>query len=226
MTFMIRPNRVLRRDCPQSLINSLISTDAKPHPAAVTTAYSAVVTPRSLRSRATGDLVMTTSLMAHCRWASNVVARLWPAAGARERARFEAGDGPGEASGCGEELAVSTAGEYGDGSRHERHDTHENEGRQQADAEWDGGLDADRPRTGLQVGTTVPAEVVGQPEHRVRNRCPALDGPGERATEAPELRVDGEVPPDGDRVDTHAQPGRDCRQLLGHWRLERLDDLL
>src|SRR4051812_32134722 len=38
-----------------------MSTVANPHPAAVTTAYSAVVTPRSVRSRATGDLVMRTS---------------------------------------------------------------------------------------------------------------------------------------------------------------------
>src|SRR3954464_11005027 len=58
---MIRPKRVLRGRRPHSPVSDLISTDANPHPAAVTTAYSAVVTPRSVRSRATGDLVMTTS---------------------------------------------------------------------------------------------------------------------------------------------------------------------
>jgi hypothetical protein len=35
-----------------------MSTVAKPQPAAVTTAYSALVTPRWVRSRALGDLVM------------------------------------------------------------------------------------------------------------------------------------------------------------------------
>src|SRR3954464_7214135 len=58
---MIRPKRVLRGRRPHSPVSDLMSTDAKPHPAAVTTAYSAVVTPRSVRSRATGDLVMRTS---------------------------------------------------------------------------------------------------------------------------------------------------------------------
>src|SRR3954449_3807215 len=101
-----------------------MSTVANPHPAAVTTAYSAVVTPRSVRRGATGDLVMRTSWTGPpSRWAVVAVTL----------ARIRNGhEGPFRLWGrrpdlvpCGGKPDGSSADQHGHRPRHQRHHTHQ-----------------------------------------------------------------------------------------------------
>src|SRR3954453_771258 len=177
-----------------------MSTVANPHPAAVTTAYSAVVTPRSVRRRATGDLVMRTSWTGPpCRWAV-VAVTLAPMRTGHEGPFRLWGRRP-DLVPCGGKPDGSSADQHGHRPRHQRHHTHQDERRQQAHTEGDRGLHPYCAGISLDLAPAPPARARGAPLHGARHRGARLGGAADAAAQPAELRMPGQVAPDGDRID-------------------------